>query len=40
MKRSTYKVIEIIVTSDTSWEDAVRDAIETAVETVRDLRIV
>ena len=35
----TYKIIEIIGTSDTSWEDAAKNAIERADESVRDLRI-
>ena len=39
MKGSTYKIIEIIGTSDSSWEDAVRNAIEKVDETIRDLRI-
>ncbi|MFC1819798.1 dodecin family protein [Thermodesulfobacteriota bacterium] len=39
MEGSTYKIIEIIGTSDTSWGDAARTAIETADEHVRDLRI-
>lgn len=36
---SVYKMIEIVGTSPTSWEDAARVAIETAGETLRDLRI-
>ena len=36
---SVYKMIEIIGTSPTSWEDAARVAIETAGETLRDLRV-
>jgi flavin-binding protein dodecin len=36
---SVYKMIEIVGTSPTSWEDAVRVAIETAGETLRDLRV-
>ena len=39
MAVSTYKIIEIIGTSDTSWEDAARNAIETADENLRDMRI-
>ena len=34
-----YRVTELIGTSPTSWEDAVRSAIETASKTLRDLRI-
>ena len=36
---STYKVIEIIGTSTTSWEDAAAQAVKTAGETLHDLRV-
>jgi len=36
---SVYKVVEIVGTSDTSWEDAARAAITTASGTLRDLRV-
>jgi flavin-binding protein dodecin len=36
---SVYKVIEIIGSSSQSWEDAATEAIETARQTVRDLRV-
>lgn len=36
---STYKIIEIVGTSDKSWEDAVKNAVETAAQTLEDLRI-
>jgi dodecin len=36
---SVYKVIEVIGTSSTSWEDAAADAIRTAGETIRDIRV-
>jgi len=39
MPGSTYKIIELVGTSDTSWEDAARGAIETAGESLKDLRI-
>ncbi len=39
MAGSTYKIIELVGTSDTSWEDAVKTAVETAGETLKDLRI-
>ena len=39
MAGSTYKIIEIVGTSDNSWEDAVRNAIETADVNLRDMRI-
>jgi flavin-binding protein dodecin len=34
-----YKVIEIIGSSDVSWDDAARSAIATASESIDDLRI-
>ena len=39
MSNSVYRVTEIIGTSSESWEAAARNAIETAAQTVRDLRI-
>ncbi len=39
MSNSVYKVIEVVGTSDTSWEDAAKNAIETASKTLEDLRI-
>jgi dodecin len=36
---SGYKVIEVIGTSTTSWEDAAAQAIKTAGETLHDLRV-
>lgn len=36
---SVYKVIEVIGTSKDSWEDAAKTAVETASETLRDLRV-
>ena len=39
MAGSTYKIIELVGTSDTSWEDAAKTAVETAGETLKDLRI-
>ena len=38
-QKSIYTVIELVGSSPTSWEDAVRNAIDTASESVRDLRI-
>ena len=34
-----YRVTEIIGRSPTSWEDATKNAVETAAQTLRDLRI-
>ena len=39
MAGSTYKIVELIGTSDTSWEEAARTAVETAGESLKDLRI-
>lgn len=36
---TVYKVVEVIGTSTQSWEDAARKAVETASQTLRDLRI-
>ena len=42
-KKSTdagvYRVTEIIGTSKVSWEDAARNAVETASKSLRDLRV-
>jgi flavin-binding protein dodecin len=34
-----YRITEIIGTSKTSWEDAAKNAVETAAKTLRDLRV-
>ncbi|MCG2778604.1 MAG: dodecin family protein [Desulfobacterales bacterium] len=39
MAGSTYKIIELVGTSDKSWEEAARTAIETAGKTLEELRI-
>jgi flavin-binding protein dodecin len=39
MAGSTYKIIELVGTSDTSWEEAAKLAVETAGESLKDLRI-
>ena len=36
---SVYRVTEVIGTSAQSWEDAARNAVQTAAGTLRDLRI-
>jgi dodecin len=38
-KDSVYRVTEVIGTSATSWEDAAKNAVETASGTLRDLRV-
>ena len=39
MPNSTYKIIELVGTSDKSWEEAARTAVETAGKTLDELRI-
>ena len=36
---SVYKIVEVIGTSTKSWDDAAKNAVETAAGTLRDLRI-
>jgi flavin-binding protein dodecin len=39
MSVGTYKVIELVGSSNVSWEEAAKNAVETASKTLRDLRI-
>jgi hypothetical protein len=39
MAGSTYKIIELVGTSDKSWEEAASTAISTAGESLKDLRV-
>jgi len=39
MSDSVYRVTEVIGVSPDSWEAAARNAVETAAQTVRDLRV-
>lgn len=39
MSDSVYKVVELVGTSNKSWEDAAKNAVETAGKTLKDLRI-
>jgi len=39
VKGSVYSVVEIVGTSEESWEDAAKQAIETAAKTLDDIRI-
>ena len=39
MAGSTYKIIELVGTSDKSWEEAATTAVETAGSSLKDLRI-
>ena len=39
MSDSVYKVIELVGSSETSWEEAAKNAVERAGQTLRDLRV-
>lgn len=39
MAGSVYKIIELVGTSKKSWEDAAKNAVETASKSLKDLRI-
>jgi len=39
MDASIYKIIELVGTSTKSWEDAAKNAVETAGKSLKDLRI-
>ncbi|MEW6595784.1 MAG: dodecin family protein [Thermodesulfobacteriota bacterium] len=39
MSESVYKIIELVGTSEKSWEEAARLAVETASKTLKDLRV-
>jgi flavin-binding protein dodecin len=39
MSESVYKIIEVVGTSPNSWEEAARNAVQTAGSSVRDLRV-
>lgn len=39
MSESVYKVVELVGTSDVSWEKAAENAVSTAGKTLRDLRV-
>jgi hypothetical protein len=39
MSESIYNVIELIGTSEKSWEEAAKNAVETAGKSLRDLRV-
>ena len=39
MVDSVYKVIELVGTSSESWEKAARNAVETAMKSVKDIRV-
>ena len=39
MSGSVYKVIELVGTSENSWEEAAKFAVERAAESLKDLRV-
>ena len=39
MGDSVYKVIELVGTSETSWEDAAKNAVDTASKSLKNLRV-
>jgi flavin-binding protein dodecin len=39
MTESVYKIIELVGTSESSWEDAAKNAVEMASKSLRDLRV-
>jgi flavin-binding protein dodecin len=39
MAESVYKIIELVGTSTKSWEDAAKNAVETAGKSLRELRV-
>ena len=39
MDNSVYKVIELVGTSELSWEEAAKNAVETAASSLKNLRI-
>jgi flavin-binding protein dodecin len=39
MSDSVYKIIELVGTSDVSWEDAAKNAVEVAGKSLKNLRI-
>jgi flavin-binding protein dodecin len=36
---TVYRVVDVVGVSETSWEEAGRNAVETAAESLRDLRV-
>jgi flavin-binding protein dodecin len=39
MSGSVYKVIELVGTSENSWEEAAKNAVERASQSLKDLRV-
>jgi flavin-binding protein dodecin len=40
MPSRVYKIIELVGTSESSWEDAAKNAVELAAKSLTDLRVV
>lgn len=39
MEERIYKIVEVVGTSPDSWEEAAKNAVETASKSLRDLRV-
>ena len=39
MAESIYKVVQLVGTSPSSWEEAAKNAVETAAKSLKDLRV-
>ena len=39
MAESVYKIIEVVGTSKTSWEDAAKNAVQMSAKTLKELRV-
>jgi len=39
MSNSLYKIIELVGTSPTSWEDAAKTAVESAAKSLKEVRV-
>ena len=39
MAGSVYKIIELVGTSENSWEEAAKNAVDKAAESLKDLRV-
>lgn len=39
MTESVYKIVDLVGSSEKSWEEAAKNAVETASKSLRDLRI-
>lgn len=39
MAESVYKVVQLVGTSPSSWEEAAKNAVETAAKSLKDLRV-